>query len=499
MPAELFNPKVDGWLFENWGEASGFDWDLFRDTYLGVNPTEDCLEAPFDCSFFPLFKDCAKLGNCGGMSILALALYKYGGYFGFCKPAYFYAGDNGGPYRPDLRRAINIIQARQFNVNGIRNFMDMWKAGTLNNAVVAHQRVKELLATGDYPVLWINTGLWDTNAHTVIPYNYTDGPGFPKYLNIWDSNHPSDASRMMTINGDTDWTYTSKNTTYSGLANGWCFVVPMSLILHKARHPVSMGFAVDNIMTLFVTGSGAAIGQISDEDGRRLYRKDSDFHVSRGDLETDPARRLSDCCRWPLYGRERTDEQHSEIYFYQRNLGVSSCLAITLHGTRYRAVYSGANNLIVVEANSGSPGRDEVNISALGSAHQSVGITASRDGRSIAIRQTRMGTDAHSWRALEVRDLDLTKGDRVTMGVTSDFRSVIVSADGREVPFSLRMEQGTGKKSMRRDETKLSTKPNQLSCIKADDWMDLEKTIIRKEEISIPRGLLPQKANLARP
>lgn len=491
MPAERFNPKVDGWSFENWGEDSGFDWGLFRETYLGVNPTEDCVEAPLDCSFFEIFKICAKLGNCGGMSILALALHKYGGYFGFCKPANFYAGDKDGPFRPDLRRAINIIQARQFNVNCIRNFMDMWKAGTLNNAVIAHQRVKELLGTGDYPVLWINTGLMDENAHTVIPYNYIDGPGWPKYLNIWDSNHPGDDSRMMTINSATDWTYTSKNTTYSGQANGWCFAVPMSLVLQKARHPVSMGYAVDDIMTLFVTGSGAAIGQISDEDGRRLYHQDADFHISRGDLETDPARRLSDCCRWPWYGRGRTDKQRSEIYFYRRNPGVSSRLAITLNGTRYRAVYGGANNLIAVEADSGSPGRDEVIISALGSAHQSVGITASREGRSIAIRQARMGTDARSWRALEVRDLDLTKGDRVTMVVAKDFCSVMVSAGGREVPFILRMEQGAGKKAMQRDETELLTRPNRLISFWPDDWRDLKKTTIQKEEISIPRGLRP--------
>ena len=45
-----FSPKNDGWYFENFSEGD-FTWDLFRESYLGVNPTENCVEAPLDCAF----------------------------------------------------------------------------------------------------------------------------------------------------------------------------------------------------------------------------------------------------------------------------------------------------------------------------------------------------------------------------------------------------------------------------------------------------------------
>ena len=76
-----FDPARDGWYFENWGEdshfidSSDFSWDLFRQSYQGINPAHDCVEAPLDCAFYELFKNCAGQGNCGGMSILGLALF----------------------------------------------------------------------------------------------------------------------------------------------------------------------------------------------------------------------------------------------------------------------------------------------------------------------------------------------------------------------------------------------------------------------------------------
>src|SRR2546421_380588 len=126
-----FDPVVNGFYFENWGEANDFSWDLYTRTYLAINPTQDCVEVPLDCAFYEIFKSCASNGNCGGMSMLALALYKFGGFLGFCSPANFYTGDivgvgsSGnytGPDRTDLHQAINIMQARQFSAPGIQNF-----------------------------------------------------------------------------------------------------------------------------------------------------------------------------------------------------------------------------------------------------------------------------------------------------------------------------------------------------------------------------------------
>ncbi len=70
---DTFDPDRDGWIFENWGESSPFSWDLFEKTYAGINPT-----MPLDIAFYEIFKNCASNGNCGGMSLLALAMFKHG-------------------------------------------------------------------------------------------------------------------------------------------------------------------------------------------------------------------------------------------------------------------------------------------------------------------------------------------------------------------------------------------------------------------------------------
>ena len=54
---DTFDTSRNGWIFENWGETSTFSWDLFRRTYIGINPTQDCIEAPLDCAFYEIFKN----------------------------------------------------------------------------------------------------------------------------------------------------------------------------------------------------------------------------------------------------------------------------------------------------------------------------------------------------------------------------------------------------------------------------------------------------------
>jgi hypothetical protein len=50
-----FDPTRDGWFFHNWNEATDFDWDLYRRTYLAINPTDDVIEAPLDVAFYQIW------------------------------------------------------------------------------------------------------------------------------------------------------------------------------------------------------------------------------------------------------------------------------------------------------------------------------------------------------------------------------------------------------------------------------------------------------------
>ena len=111
---DQFDPQHDGWQFENWREDSpdlgDLSWDLYRRTYLAINPSNDPVAAPLDVAFYQVFKGCAGGGNCGGMSMLALAMFKHGGFMGWCSPPDFYLpanmADHKRPARTDLHEAI---------------------------------------------------------------------------------------------------------------------------------------------------------------------------------------------------------------------------------------------------------------------------------------------------------------------------------------------------------------------------------------------------------
>ena len=90
----------------------------------------------------------------------------------------------------------------------------------------------------------------------------------------------------------------SRSTTIS--FNGWFFAIPTSLIRHKGRQPISVGFAITQLTLLFVSGTGS-VAQIEDDEGRRLFT-DAGDHPLRSDLETAEDRRLTGVAPWPWVG-----------------------------------------------------------------------------------------------------------------------------------------------------------------------------------------------------
>jgi hypothetical protein len=454
MPLQVdFEPNEHGWFFDNWGEATEFTWDLYRDAYLGINPTQDPVQAPLDCAFFEIFKNCAQKGNCGGMSLLGLALFKYGGYMGFCSPACFYTGGGSGPDRADLHRAINIFQARQFSVSGIENFIDVVDAGNLNNATAAYNRVQECLGRGDYAVLSIAKGLLGDAAHTVIPYKCYASGG-TKYLEIWDPNHPADdnpahygsANARMVINGPTAWTYypnpgTAGSTPYQGSDNGWCFAIPMSTVLQKDRQPFALDFAFDALQTAFVTGPGAAVSQISDDSGHRLYAAGSAPHVNRGELETDPARRLKGVARWPWYARAGAREGPFDELYFVRGAASRSDLQFAVSGSTYRFVHFHGRHLLELAVSSDRGGRDVIRVSPPADGlPRTVEMAPAAGKRMMNLRAVRAGDERGAWRSVEIRNARLVR-NAVRVDLLGELDHVQVKGVAKNARFSVHLAE----------------------------------------------------------
>jgi hypothetical protein len=488
-----FSPEKDGWHFENWGEegpncigSCDFSWDLFRKTYLGIYPNNNPVAAPLDCGFYEIFKNCAEKGNCGGMSVLALALFKYGGSLGFCSPAKFYTGTKA-PDREDLHRAINTIQARQFSASGISRFIDAVDRGTLNNAVAAYDNVEEQLASGDYPVIWIATDTLGDAAHTVIPYHIEEYGG-QKTMYIWDSNHPYDDNQTrydnntenkLIINGPTDWSYTSGSTSYDG--GGWCLCVPMSDILRKSRHPFAVDIAIETLQTLFVGGPGATVSQINDEEGHRLYNNNNDIHTSFSELETDPNKRIKGLVRWPWLGQGKEGKLPGELYFIQAPRGDLPDLEITLSGKKYNTLIHVAGNLIEIDSDSSMQARDIIKLRRMATEFQSIEINTTGIHRKFNIKKLRSDIGTRNYRSFNVKNLILDPNVPVNVSLTRDFKDMEISSKDKTVDFELNIIQSVGGKTTVREVRDLSTSPGKLLRISPKNWKKLDSTEIIKK------------------
>ena len=492
----VFDPKKDGWYFENWGEKDSyclgscdFSWELFRQTYLGVYPYNDPAAAPLDAAFYEIFKNCAQDGNCGGMSVLALALFKYGGYFGFCSPANFYTGTIG-PDREDLHRAINIIHARQFSYSGISRFIDAVDRGTLQNANAAFSNVEDELGKGDYPVLWLSTAFWGENAHTVIPYKTEKTIG-KKYLYIWDPNLPYDdntdrydnnrGNKLEITTATGDWSYTSAGTHFG--PGGWCLCVPMSDILRKSRHPLAMDVFNEALRTLFVGGPGAAVNQITDSEGRRYFKVEKDFQARWADVENDPLKRIPGLIRWPWLGQAKILPPKGDIYFMKIVPGRKVDLTISISGSQYKALFYESGNLVEIRGEAAVKAKDVIRFSGVGTSEQTVEIRTGAAKRNLTIRQLRTDFSRRHWRSFEVKNLTLEVATPLNISAWGDLESLEMSAGEKVINFDLDLLQREAGELASRKISGLQTSPGKKILIVPKNWKKLGATEIEKREL----------------
>lgn len=508
MPVtSVFDPETNGFKFINWGETVEFTWDLYQQTYLGINPNHDCVEAPLDCAFYEIYKNCAKNGNCSGISSLDLALFKYGGYMGFCSPANFYTGGALGPDEPDLHQAINVLHGRYFSAQGIQHFIDVAAAGQLNNADTAFNVIKAQLGNGDYAVLSIANSTIGDKAHTIIPYAIDESPsGFPagtKLIYVWDSDIPYGVCpnyyilgyNRVVIKSAFDWEYNQGATLYpivdyKGSNNGWCFAMPMSMVLHKARQPMTLDMAFDAITTIFMHGPGAAVTQIEDEAGHRFYTADADAHLMRDEIESSPLHGMPWAVRWPWFGAQPGGEPPGELYFLRRPPGAGQ-LKLTVRGTDYQLVHAQAGNLVQVQASGATRARDTLTIRGLAGPSQALELHTDGLRRGYSVQQLRLFSGESGWRSIHVDNARLNASG-MHVQTLGDLQVVEVTGLERQVNFGVELQQYRQKALAKRPLGQHITAAGRALHFAPADWNDLERTPVTKKTFTRETGQPPK-------
>lgn len=359
-------------------------------------------------------------------------------------------------------------------------------AGQLNDGIAAWNRIRSGLGSGDYCLLSLSNGLFGDAAHTIIPYR-AEMSGSAYVLHVWNSNVPytwfpehydGDHNKIV-ITGPTSWHYDQNIPTniggavYDGSNNGWFFAIPTSLEIHKGRQPISAGFVLTGVTTLFVSGVGAAVTQIEDDEGRRLYTSDK-LHRSRGDLETSQDRRLRGVAPWPWTGGV-SGELPGELYFLERPSG-SSPLTVSVRGDKYHLMHVSSGHLTEVTAGRAATNtKDRVRLEGSRDDDQSVVVSTGAPRRRFNIHHLRCETPG-TWRSIRVPNVSIST-DRLKVHAPVKLDTVEISGTTTRRNIDLELRRYDGGTLAKRTLTQQRVPAGQVFRM-APDWVRLTRAKI---------------------
>ena len=438
-----FDPASDGFPFANF-DTDSLDWDTYRRSYLSIWPANDVVGAPLDVAFYyAVFEGCAQPGHCVGLSTLAITIWQLGGWFGFSSPASFYAGlpdtypqaPHPGPESDDLRKAVHILHARQFDAGNVQDVLQTVKAGHLNDGMAAYDRVFDGLASGDLQVISISDGLSDGHAHCLLPYRCETLASGERDLYVWDSVRPyalypdyyNSGYNRIRINGPTDWTYDQNPTPaindgylYEGVHHGWLFAFSASAVRNKGSQPFSVGYVLSDLSYFVLTGS-ASVAQIEDDEGRLLFETDAAGRPTG--WRTDAGLAVAP---WPWAGGPGSGK---ELYLVA---GADTAITVHVEGGDYRLQVASAGRLTEVAPRGTGRAIDSIRVEPTGDSH-ALELRTSARSRRFDVRHVHQSQPG-KWAGVHVRDALVTDDAlRVEFGGTGDAARVSGARARRKV------------------------------------------------------------------
>ena len=308
--------QSSGWHFKNFSDPV-YSWEIYRDTFIGIPPTEDALSSAFDVLFYnQVYKDkLSANGNCFGMALQSLMMLKKGGHLGYCVPTPQYSGDIFGGLGPTdamLRRAINIMHGimhgHQVNLPTLQLILNIIAQNKNRNASFAYTSFQNARMQNDPTLVSITETLNPSDGgHTMVAYDSQDLGGGNKRIYVYDSNrtwaNPADRAwytgnqNFIQINGNA-WSFLMAGTlgTWSGdpASGGNFMILPVSVTGPHSRSPASLGDQIIGqiVTTLLVTGASADIQQVTDATGKRLFRPGT------LEIDTDPSTGMMTMLPW---------------------------------------------------------------------------------------------------------------------------------------------------------------------------------------------------------
>ncbi len=507
-------PATNGWSFHNW-DTKPLPWDTYRDTFIGIPPTEDPWSSAFDVLFYEqLYKEkLSKSGNCFGMSLMSLMMLKKGGHLGFCVPVSQYSGDlvgmgpNGedlGPTDPMLTRAINVMHGHQVNLPTVQLMLDIIAQHKNRNASFAYDSFQNAKLQKDLTLLSMTKSLNpDDGGHTIVAYDAQDLGGGNKKIFVYDPNRSwadpaarpwyTSGQNYVQINGNA-WSFPMVGTlgTWSGdPANGGnILIIPISATGPHTRSPGSLGDQIIGriLNELLLTGSSARIEQVTDGDGKRLYVPGTH------EIDASASGMLSMVPWYPSDQASRPGETAS-VLFHLGRAGSSLNVFVNAAESGYALIASGPRGRVTIRS-SGGRGTDQITLNDVGTQQPRVALRNGRGDASFSVEFLLAIQPREQLRSLKATRIAIPEGASVELGVGDRSQTLSIDSPEAAIRYDLELQNVRRKGTDSLSRRGVAHAAGLRQTIRPKDWSSLQTTNVL--EATLRSGISTRRA-LERP
>ena len=473
------------WRFDNFTTAE-LPWERYRDTFIGVPPDRDPWSSAFDVVFYDnLYKtELAKEGNCYGIALTALMLFKYEGHQGFCAPAYQYTESSVADPNAPLTLLINQMHGHQVNLPSLRLLLDTIASSKNRDGNYAYDQVNYYWSQDDPTLVSITKSLNPSDGgHTLIAYAAQPYLG-QKRIFVYDPNRPWNTTaayyqsnqNVITIGGGGSWQYEMDGTPpemWSGspASGGNITITPISIAGPPSRLPSSLGLnALALIQTIFIQSGQGSLVQMTEGSGKRLFKPGTI------EMETDPSAGMLSVV--PVFPSDaaRADRKLPASYIFLRDPGPSLDVQIASGERGYEVRLAGPQGYVRVKA-------------AGGSAPDALRLEQTFDGSpALILRNTSRSSEyevelsdvvqlREQERSFRLTKLRIPPGAPVSLSISPD-HALAVSSPDAAISYDLRMTVGTPLATTSADRTDLRIAPGATQVVRPRSWRNLDSKAI---------------------
>jgi hypothetical protein len=473
--------EINGWSFDNFTQPD-FDWDLFRETFIGVAQTQ-ASSANFDNIIFDeIYKTLPNDGHCYGINLLALMMLKHGGYLGYCHPPHVYAGSPAvGPTDPQLRRAIQLMHGQQLTHRFLLFLLDIIAVNKNRDGNYAYAQFEYYRAKDDPCIISVTESLNpDDGGHALIAYDVLD-LGATKRILIWDPNrsyYESPADKIYYDSGSNfievttasgAWSFImADGTTWSGHPGGGGNIVtlPLSVAGKRDRLPQSLFADIADALTkIFVYADDAEIEQITDGQGRRLFipgTHEPDTNAVTGMRNVMPF--------IPMTGNSARHGR-PKIYFHRGNDPIE--ITVNSRSSGYRLDVLGEQGYISLTSVDGH-GIGQLGIAGIHSATPEISFRSEAIAVKHKLEIHSLSSGDTPIRIYRMENLELDAGRQVELRLIYGGEVLEIQSRDSELSYDLKLQSSTKERAPEISQ-RIQMSPGEKLQIRPQHWHDLQK------------------------